>query len=70
MGDEEIFSSSGWRPNHPCGAWISPSRPIRVEGFCFRDGVNAIDRFVDNERSVHLESRSNNGAYRLVIIDY
>jgi len=43
---------------------------IRIQGFGSLNGVDAIDRFVNDEWSLHLESSSDNQPYRLVVIDY
>jgi hypothetical protein len=43
---------------------------IWIQGFGSLNGVNAVDRFVNDEWSLHLDSSSDNQPYRCVVVDY
>jgi hypothetical protein len=42
---------------------------IRIKSFGFLNGVDAIDRFVDDERSLNLDGRSYDRADSLVVVN-
>lgn len=64
-----LQSSAGVQTVHAWHGQVHHDQ-IRMQGFGPLNGVDAIDRFVNDERSLNLDSSSDNPPYRLVVIDY